>query len=110
MKLVVNTAIILAAFARVAAADTAEFEYESFSRTQTGAAELVLKFHNNSDKTITFIAAECGLLGDNGKALTTLSVNAENIAPGDFAYAKNYGPQGLPVKKADCRIRDVEYK
>ncbi len=110
MKTLVTAGVMLVAFTGGAVADTAEFEYESFRRTETGAAELVLKFHNKSDKMITYIGANCGLLGGDGKALTTISVNAQNIAPGDFAYAKNYGPQGLTVNKADCRIRAVDYE
>jgi|GEM_PF-2760178 len=110
MRQVGATAVLLAALTSSSTASSAEFEYEGFHRTSTGAAELVLKFHNTSSKKITFIAAECGLLGDDGKALTTISLISQNIPAGAYAYAKNYGPQGLPVKQADCRIRDVDYE
>jgi len=106
-------AIIIGAIAAISGgsvSESAEFKYESFRRTSTGAAEIVLKFQNTSTKKIAFIAADCGLLGKDGKALSMISVIAQNIDPGGYAYAKNYGPQDGNVQKADCRIRDVDYE
>lgn len=104
----------VAAFAAIFAASSVsaaeiDFEYENFQMTRTGAAELVLKFRNNTQKTAAFIAADCAFLGEDGMALTTNPVIVQNVSPLAHAYGKTYGPQDARVKKADCRLRTVDY-
>lgn len=100
---------LLAMAASPASADALlQMDYENFYKTQTGAAEIVLKFTNNGATSVSFVKADCALLGADGKALTVVMVIAQNIAPGAHAYAKNTGGRDLPVKQADCRVVAVD--
>lgn len=87
-----------------ASAGELEFSYENFQMTQTGAAELVLKFINNTGVHLDYAVAECALLGADNKAITTMSVIATDIPAGGTAYSKNFGPRDSRVKHVDCRI------
>ena len=110
MRLLVLSAAALIAGPGLGFAQEPTFDYESFSRTSVGTAEIVLKFHNPTDKIISFFAAECAFLGKDGKAITVQAVIAQNIKPGSYAYAKSYGPKDPNVSQADCRVRDVDYQ
>lgn len=95
------------ALASVSAHAEVEFGYENFQRTRTGAAEIVLKFTNGTQRHIDSVAADCALLSSENRAITTIVVTAQNIPPNDYAYGKNYGPQDDRIERADCRIRSV---
>jgi len=101
-------ALVIFAGSAMANSDNITMEYENFSMTQTGAAEIVLKITNIGTTEATFVKAECALLGADQKALTTVSVIAQNIPAGGHGYAHNFGQPGIPVKHADCRVVTVD--
>lgn len=99
----------LAIFVPVCAhAAPVDLGYENFYRTQTGAVEIVLRFTNNTHKTLSIIAAQCALLGKNKKALTVIPVIVQNVRPGQSAFGNNFGPRHLQVEHAECRILDYD--
>jgi hypothetical protein len=89
-----------------ATAGSLTFDYENFQRTPNGAAEIVLKFTNGTDRTIKYVGADCALLDKDGKAITVIPVMVDSIGPGETAYAHNYGPpHDTRIAKADCRLK-----
>lgn len=86
------------------------FDYENFQVTETGAAELVLKFTNTGLEMATFAKAECAFLDERRRAITVNPVIAKNVSPGGTGYAKTFGPRDPRVKHAECRMVDVDYK
>ena len=97
-------ALLIATTANVACAGELEFSYESFQMTQTGAAELVIKFTNRTGAHLDYAVARCALLDADNKAITTMPVIARDMPVGTIAYAKNYGPRDSRVKHVNCRI------
>lgn len=81
------------------------FDYESFHMTQTGAAEVVLKFTNTTGADVEYAIADCALLDADGKAVTVIAVATTDIQAGGFAYANNFGPRQAGIKQVACRIR-----
>lgn len=102
--------ILFAALLMASAASAAEVEVqiENFERTSTGAAEIVVKFTNQSARSVQFVAASCGLLDKTERAITTVDVIAQNIPPGIRAFGKAYGPEDDRIAKAECRLRDFD--
>jgi hypothetical protein len=104
MEGAMRTILAFLATTVAAAAGDVTFEYENFEVTQTGRAELVLKFINGTGSALDYAVARCALLDVNGRAITTLSVIATNVPNGGIAYASNFGPPDKRIRQADCRI------
>jgi hypothetical protein len=107
MRRALLIAAVLAAHGAYAA--DVEVQIENFERTSTGAAEVVVKFENRTNRAVQFAAASCGLLDQAGRALTTVDIIAQNISPGSRAFGKSFGPNDARVAKAECRLRDFDY-
>lgn len=92
-----------------ASAAGVEMNVENFWRHQNGAIEIVIKFTNNTNRTVSFVSASCALLDGDMKAVTTQNVISQNIAPGGNAYGKNYVLNPGKSEKAECRIEAIDY-
>jgi len=93
------------------AAQAAEVDavVENFERTSTGAAEVVMKFTNNTNRSVTYAGANCALLDKDGRALTSVDIVSQNIVPGGRGFGRAYGPQDPRVDKAECRLTGVDF-
>lgn len=107
MKFVFLAACLL--FGSASQAAEVEALVENFERTSTGAAEVVMRFTNNTNRSVAYAGANCALLDKNGRALTTVSIVAQNIAPKARGFGKAYGPQDPRVEKAECRLTGVDF-
>lgn len=109
MKWVIVAATASLLITNDAYASGVSFDYESFTKMPNGAAEIVLKFNNDTGKVVSYVGADCAMLDKDGKAVTVLPVNAQNIAIGGHAFGHSYSqPNDTRIKKAECRVRDFD--
>lgn len=107
MKKRILVVAALVAPATAWAAEGVSFAYENFWKHDNGASEIVIRFTNDSDRDLRTISADCALLDAAGRALTVIPVVVSNVPARQSAFGNNFGPRGLPVESADCRIKYV---
>lgn len=100
---------VIACIGSSSASADISFDYEGFSRTSNGAAELILKFTNDTEKVATFVKADCAILNASGKAVSVNPVIVQNLSPHSSGYGRTFALPAQNVVKADCRLISVDY-
>lgn len=81
---------------------------ENFRKHTNGSLEIVVKFTNDTGRTVALALASCAFLNKSDKAVTTQSVAVQNVPAGSVGYGNAYVMRPDDAEKADCRLTSVD--
>jgi hypothetical protein len=81
---------------------------ENFRKHSNGSLEIVVKFTNDTGRTVSLALGSCAFFNKNDKAVTTQPVAVQNVPAGSVGYGSAFVMSPDDAEKANCRLTSVD--